>query len=180
MRLSNDQRGILKGSLAGLVGAAVLGGTAYVSLPASAFGVSALESLEQRIAFAIKADVFVLLWLAGCVRQVSGGRFRSEADIAGAAYAEPSAAIAVRRAVLQNSLEQTVLAIGAHLALSVLLRGRELMLIPVLVGLYLLGRIWFSFGYERGPSGRAGGMALTAAPTLAALLLAGVLMLLGR
>ena len=69
----------------------------------------------ERIAFALKADVFVFLWVAACVGAVSRGRFYSASDIAGAAFSPPSPAIAARSAVLQNSLEQAVLAFGAHL-----------------------------------------------------------------
>ena len=114
-----------------------------------------------------------------CIRQVSSGRFNSPSDIGGSAYSEPSPAIAVARAVLQNTLEQTVLAVGAYLALAVTLRGRELVLIPVLAVLYLAGRGWFAVGYSGGAPGRAGGMVLTAAPTIGALLLASWLAIAG-
>ena len=132
----------------------------------------------ERIAFALKADIAVFLWLAGCVRAVSSGRFNSPADIRGSAYAPPSPAIAVKVAVLQNSLEQTVLAVGAHLCLAAVVRGPELVLVPVLVLLYLVGRVCFVAGYPRGAAGRAFGMALTGVSTVAAFAIAiGVLLL---
>jgi len=86
----------------------------------------------------------------------------------------------VPAAVLQNSLEQTVLAVGAHLILAVVLRGEELILIPALVTLYLLGRVMFAIGYAKGAAARAFGMALTGASTLAAMVIAIVLLILGR
>ena len=73
----------------------------------------------------------------------------------------------MRAAVLQNSLEQTVLAFGAHLTLAALLRETELVLIPLLVALFLVGRITFAFGYAKRVSGRAFGMALTGASIIA-------------
>lgn len=83
-------------------------------------------------------------------------------------------------AVLQNSLEQTVLAIGSHLVLATVLRGDELVVLPVLVGLYLVGRVAFAVAYPRGAAARAFGMALTGAALIAALGIAAVLVGLGR
>ena len=130
----------------------------------------------ERIAFALKAEILVFLWLAGCVRAVSSGRFRSPADLRGSAYAQPSPAIAVQAAVLQNSLEQTVLAVGAHLGLAAVLRGDELVLIPALVLLYLAGRVSFAAAYTRGAAARAFGMALTGASIMVAFGIAVVLL----
>lgn len=109
-------------------------------------------------------DLPIFPWLAGCVGGVSQGRFWTPADRHGSAFVAPSKAIAVRAAVLQNTLEQTVLAVGAHLILATVLLGSELVLIPLLVLRYLIGRVAFAFGYARSPIARAFGMALTGAP----------------
>ncbi|MGX6571262.1 MAPEG family protein [Cupriavidus necator] len=98
----------------------------------------------------------------------------------GSASGQPSPAIKVRMAVLQNSLEQTVLAVGAHLILATVLNGAELRLIPILVFLYLLGRATFAFGYSRPPIGRAFGMAVTGISTIVGYLFATALILAGR
>ena len=134
----------------------------------------------DRIAFALRADLSLFVWLAGCVGAVSRGRLHSPADIRGSAFGPPSPAIAVRAAVLQNSLEQTVLALGANLILATVLRGRELVLIPLLVLLFRVGRVAFAAGYPRGAPGRAFGMAVTGAPIAAGYLLAAGLMFYGR
>lgn len=178
--LTADQRGVVRNGGLAITFAIVFGAPAYFWLPAASVGAVDLDGAAERMAFAVKWDIPILLWLAGCVRQVSRGRFNSPADIGGSAFSDPSAVIAIPRAVLQNSLEQTVLALGAHLALAATLRGRELVLIPILVACYLAGRAWFAFGYGRGAPGRAGGMMLTAGPTIAALILAGALAVMGR
>src|SRR3546814_6818027 len=61
---------------------------------------------------------------------VSRGRFHSAIDNPGSAFAPPSPAIAVQVAFLQNTLEQAVAAVGAHLALATLISGPPLALIP--------------------------------------------------
>ena len=176
-RYSSDQRDVLFGSAAGLAFSALFIAAGYAWLPASTFDLQPAMQAGERIAFALKADVFVFLWVAACIGAVSRGRFYSPSDIAGAAYSAPSPAIAVRAAVLQNSLEQAVLAFGAHLALAAVLHGAELVLVPLLVVLFLVGRVAFAAGYRNGAPGRAFGMAVTAAPTAAGYFLALGLML---
>ena len=167
-RYSVEQRGVLKASAVAIALCASVLVAAYAWLPTEPFGLERNMDAGERIAFALKIDVLVFLWLAGCLRAVSGGRFRSEADIRGSAYGPPSPAIAVKVAVLQNSLEQTVLAVGAHLSLAATLRGDELVLLPALVVLYLAGRAAFASSYRKGAAARAFGMALTGASTIAA------------
>lgn len=67
-----------------------------------------------------------------------------------------------------NTLEQLVVAAVAWMQLSVMLPLEQLAVIPLLATLFCVGRITFWIGYLINPTGRAFGMALTAAPTLAA------------
>jgi hypothetical protein len=134
--------------------------------------------LPARLVFALRADLFVLLWVVLGIVLVALGRGRSAADIGGAA-SSPSPAIAVRVAFLQNTLEQAVIAAGAHLALATLLEGPALASIAVAVVLFGLGRLAFLAGYARGAGGRAFGMATTFLPTGAGYALAMGLLLAG-
>lgn len=177
---SSDQLGIIRASALALALAAAGLGAGYVWLPPGLLELNPAMDFGERITFTLKADILMFIWLAGCVRAVSRGRFYSQADIKGSAFGPPSPAIAVRAAVLQNSLEQTVLAFGGHLTLAALLRGLELTLIPLLVALFLVGRVAFVLGYAKGASGRAFGMALTGASIIASYGLAIGLVVVGR
>ncbi len=180
MIFDGEQRSILlQSALAVLLCVAVLGG-GYLCLASETAGVGAPMDLADRLAFALKWDLLIFVWLAGSVGAVSRKRFWSPADRHGSAYSEPSPAIAVRRANLQNTLEQSVLAVGAHLILATVLRDEELVLIPLLVVLFVVGRAAFAIGYARSPIARAFGMALTGAPIGFALVLAAWLIVAGR
>jgi len=133
------------------------------------------NDLLQRIAFVLQADTFVLLWVVVGVGMVARGRRHSAADIHAAVSGPPSPRIAVQVAFLQNTLEQAVLAIGAHLALATLTSGHVLALIVVAVVLFGIGRLTFLAGYRKGAHGRAFGMVTTIIPTLAAYALVVVL-----
>lgn len=123
------------------------------------------DAIGERLAFALQADIFVLLWVLFGVGLVSRGRRHSPADIGAAMSGPPSPRIAVEAAFLQNTLEQAVLAIGMHLALATLLPRETLALIVASVALFALGRATFLLGYRKGAGGRAFGMVTTALPT---------------
>lgn len=140
----------------------------YVSFP---------DDLLGALALTLRADLFVFLWVVIGVRMVSRVRFVSAADNRGSAFSRPSPQIAVPLAFLQNTLEQTVIAVGAHLALATLLTGPLLALIPAAVLLFAVGRVTFLMGYPQGAGARAFGMVTTVLPTLAGYGLAIVLMI---
>lgn len=179
-KFSADQWGIVRGSLLALAFAGAMLAAAWVWASPLWFGLNADMEFGGRTSFVLKCDLVLFVWLAGCVRAVSSGRFGSPADIRGSAFSAPSPVIAVRAAVLQNSLEQTVLFFPATLILAALMRGDELVLAPFLVGLFILGRVIFALGYAKGASGRAFGMALTAAPIIVSYGLALWLIAVGR
>lgn len=59
---------------------------AWLAVPPHWFGAPADPAVADRLAYALKLDLLILLWLAGCVRAVASIRFRSDADRLGSAY----------------------------------------------------------------------------------------------
>ncbi|TVQ21786.1 MAG: MAPEG family protein, partial [Leptolyngbya sp. DLM2.Bin15] len=59
--------------------------------------------LVDRLAFALQASLFVLIWVLVGVSMVAKGRRKSLADVGGAASGPPSEKIAVSVAFLQNT-----------------------------------------------------------------------------
>ena len=175
MGVDSTQRGVAMGiALAAIVAAIVLGAD-WAFLP---FGVPHLEGLVGRIGYVLRADLFIYLWLAAAVANVACLRFFSPADIDGGGLAGASPKIHVGRAVLQNTLEQVVLAAGAHLALAATARGAVMVLVVPLVVLFCVGRLAFWLGYGRGAAHRAFGFAVTFYPTVFIYVLA-LLLLIG-
>jgi MAPEG family protein len=173
--LRAEQRKVIWRAVGALVFCVLLLGIGYVMLPRY---YSFPRDLPERLAFAMRADVFVLVWVLLGVRMVSKGRFLSPADIAGSAFTPPSPRLAVRVAFLQNTLEQAVVAVGCHVALATLVSGPELSLIVTAVVLFGIGRVAFLLGYPQGAGGRAFGMVTTSLPTFAGYLWAVLLMVL--
>lgn len=135
-----------------------------------------LDDLASRLAYALRADLFVIAWVAIGVLRVALIRFNSAADLPGSGLSQPSEQIAVPRAILQNTLEQAMLAVFVHLALASLLRADEMRVIPAAVLLFCVGRAAFWLGYRHGAAARAFGFATTFWPSVACLALALVLL----
>jgi hypothetical protein len=81
-----------------------------------------LLPLTDRLKLALRCDLFVVVWLAIAIGNVARLRFFSADDIAGSALTQQSQRVRIASAVLQNTLEQVVLAIPIHLALACLLK----------------------------------------------------------
>ena len=169
MTLTVKQQGVLKGisigaaiTLVVIVGAVVAGPTL---LPPQA-------TMGERIALALGADVFVALCLAISIGLLAKHRFFTPEDIDGGGLTHGTEAANILQATLQNTLEQTVLAVLAHLAWAIVLPVSWIAAIPAAVILFLCGRVLFVRGYRGGAPSRALGFALTFYPSVLMLVFA--------
>lgn len=171
--LDGEQRRVLRGMVIAMaITVAVLTLGEMLAWPA----LPVLPGVAARLGFALRCDLLVVIWLVAAVAAVARGRFFSAADIDGAGFGASSARIAVASAVLQNTLEQVVLAVTVHLGLASLLHEREMVLVPLLVGLFCAGRLAFWMGYRHRAEGRALGFGLTFYPSVLGLGLALILL----
>jgi len=166
--LSVKQRGVLKGMG---VGAAI----ALVVIPGAILAgpllLSPAATVTDRIVFALRADAFIAVWLAISIGLLARHRFFTPEDIDGGGLTEGTATANVLQAALQNTLEQTVLAVLTHLAWAVFTPVTWMAAIPAAVVLFLCGRVLFLRGYRGGAPHRAVGFTLTFYPTVLMLVL---------
>ncbi len=134
-------------------------------------------SMQERIAMALKWDLLLALVLLISIVRVGAFRFVSDADMDGAGLTPGSPRIKVMQAQLQNTLEQTVLAVITHLAWAAAAPPAWRHAVPVAVVLFVLGRLLFFSGYEKGAEFRALGFGLTILPSTLMLLCLGVVIL---
>lgn len=131
----------------------------------------ASRPLPDRLIAVAGADLLVLFWLPACIGNVARLRFFSADDIAGTASTKGTADVSRANAVLQNTLEQVVLALPVHVALAVLIPS-SVPLIVALATLFAIGRFLFWIGYAKGARSRAFGFALTFYPSVTGLVVA--------
>lgn len=160
-----EQRGVLIGTVTGLV-ASIVVVLAAAQLPLVS---PASDSVGDRL-------YCYLPWLAlmaaplaiGIAHLASHRFFNAEVSDGGSETADPKYHHA--RSYLQNTLEQTVLAVMAQLALVVRLPMAWLDVIPALVFWFVIARLVFRLTYARGAAARSFGFAATYYPSVLGLI----------
>jgi hypothetical protein len=173
MALNPKQRAVVRSALVAviIVAAAV---SASRLIPSAALP---LDQPAARIAWALPWAVLPLLTLMVSIMRVANHRFSTPEDIDGSGLTVGTPRVQVLRAILQNTLEQAVLAVGGFLIGSVTLPHGWLGVIPVAALLFVIGRILFLVGYASGAGGRALGFGLTAYPTFGLLITVAVILI---
>ena len=118
----------------------------------------------DRLAYVVKCDLFAGLMLLFGVMAVAGQRFFSPKAIEGQTEGL-SSATTINLRYIQNTLEQLVLLIITHMAYAATADSGEMKIIPLLVSLFIVGRISFWVGYHQNALSRAFGFAVTFYPT---------------
>ena len=163
--------------LAGLAGTLLALGLAIVMSPQALLPE---QDAASSIVSALRWDVLPVLCLAACIAMLARHRFFTPADIDGGGLSDGTQAAKVLQSLLQNTLEQSVLALSVHAIWAAAMPWSWQAAVPVAALLFFLGRVSFWRGYAHGAPARALGFALTFYPTVFMLvLLAGRLVALG-
>ncbi len=144
-----------------------------LTIAAAIIGVyrSSAATLESRAATLGIAALVLGLWVAAAIGDVARRRFVSENAIGGGDGM--NARVDIVNAVLRNTTEQALLAGLAYTALT-LLSDHARVPVALFVACFSAGRLLFWSGYRDGAETRALGFALTFYPSIAALLMAAV------
>lgn len=164
MTLTGDQRAVASRMTAAvlttLVVLGVVGGAGWRPLPE-----------HDPTGLALICLLLVALALAATIARVAKHRFTTPADLDGSGLTHGTDRVRSLNAVVQNTLEQAVLAIPTYLAAAMLLPERRSGMIAAAAVLFVIGRLSFARGYAQGAAGRAFGFGLTFYPTIALLAL---------
>jgi uncharacterized MAPEG superfamily protein len=143
------------GAASGIAGMFALVTILSLALPAP----SDIETLVDRLAFALKLNVFAVLPFLVMIITVANSRFLSEA-IDPLAQKESTSQLVDGR-VTDNTLQQNFVFFVGTLALSTVLEARHLQVLTAATIVFVLARIVFWIGYRRHPLYRAPGMSAT-------------------
>ncbi|XP_062570207.1 transmembrane protein 79-like [Saccostrea cucullata] len=147
--------------LSAIVTSLVLFTFGFWTLPINTSG---LKDPAGRLAFAVKwlfISSFCIIFAMFGVLRVRGSTNAVDPINGGAENL-----IEVPNRILRNNVEQYFLHMAGILALSTILDVSSLKAIPVLSGLFLLGRLTYGLGYSRSPFNRSFGFIMTFIPTL--------------
>jgi hypothetical protein len=163
--LTDKQSGVLRGMLAGLA----------ITIVALAFAIHGLLTplmprADSSLDFALKWDTLIVACLAINIGLLARHRFFTPDDIDGSGLTAGTTQAHVLQSILQNTLEQSVLALGVHLIFAAVMPRSFQAAVPVAAMLFVIGRVLFWRGYASGAPHRALGFALTFYPQVAMLL----------
>ena len=172
--MNADQRTVLTGMMGAAIFSLlfVLLGTTFSNLPQPS-----IHSPGERIAYVLRCDFWAVFALLAGVGRVAARRFFSN-QIDGTVPAE-GRSLQVDRAYIQNTTEQILLLLMGHLGLALVLAPEDLIVIPWLVALFLIGRVTFWLGYSRSAPARAFGFATTFYPSVVVCLYVGLRLITG-
>jgi hypothetical protein len=166
VKLTEKQRGVVRGVIpAGLVTVVSLAGISLL-IPPSTLPV---DEPGARLAWAAPWLLLPVLMLMISIMRVANHRFDTPEDIDGSGLTTGTPRIQILRAILQNTLEQTVMAGAVYLIWAAAMPLYWLRVIPMAAILFATGRVLFTRGYASGAGGRAMGFGLTMYPNAAML-----------
>ncbi len=163
MTLDEEQRRVMRNMLAAFALSIAALGWAAVTGPA--FLLPPADAVSPLI-WALTWDAGVLVCLIIAIGNMARHRFFTPVDIDGSGLTSGTERAQVLQAMLQNTLEQTVIAVIAHLFWAAVMPFGAQAALPVAVLLFVIGRIFFAKGYVGGAGARAFGFALTFYPTV--------------
>jgi hypothetical protein len=158
MAFTRTQAGVAAGMAGGL--AATVAIFLWPSLP------SVPAEADERIRLWSACSLVATLWLLIAVGRLAGHRFFTPADIDGGGLTEGTPKAKLLQTLVQNTLEQCLLAIPAYGAWLWLAPDGRRGLVVLCAACFALGRLLFFAGYARGAPFRALGFTLTFYPTV--------------
>jgi hypothetical protein len=126
--------------------------------------------LASRASLASWAVVFPAFALFVCIARLAKHRFFTPADIHGSGLTGGTDKAKLLQALLQNTLEQSCLALPVYFATSIVAPASLLAVVPAAAAMFFAGRLFFFAGYAKGAPARAFGFGLTFYPTVLLLL----------
>ena len=154
-----QQIGVAVGMAVGLV--ATLAGFLWPHLP------SVPQETGGRLGFWLGCSSIAASCLLVAIARLARHRFFSPDDIEGGGVTANSHLAALLQTLIQNTLEQLILAIPIYGAWLWLAPADRRGLVLVYTCFFVLGRLLFFAGYSRGARARALGFTLTFYPTVA-------------
>ncbi|MGL5335187.1 MAG: MAPEG family protein, partial [Enterovibrio sp.] len=161
--MNKEQRGVVVGiALATLLSIGLFFLAAFYGKAT----IAAEATTEFRLKFLASCFLILSLPLIICIARLAKHRFFTPEDLNGSALSHGSAQAKLLQALLQNTLEQAVLAVFVYFACAFLFPPYLLPLIPTAACMFLVGRLLFFLRYTGGASARAFGFAFTFYPTI--------------
>jgi uncharacterized membrane protein YecN with MAPEG domain len=163
LTLAEKQLGVLRGMGVGATVSLLL---ILYGIICNPFGFPELQPIDSKLLVLGWSMLIPCLFLIGSIARIAKYRFFSPEDIDSSAATSSSLTLTCLQSMLQNTLEQTVLAMIVYTLWILLTPSVWLSVLPLSACCFLIGRILFIRGYHKGAVSRALGFALTFYPSI--------------
>lgn len=163
MRLLEKQRAVTRNIAGGVLIVALAMLSAIWLVPPD---LVPAHDLWSRLRVLAASELLLAASLVFAIASVVSHRFCSPEDMDGSGLTVATPRIRVLRDILQNTLEQAVLAAIVHVAWAILAPAAWMAALPMAGLLFVAGSILFWRGYAQGAPASGMGFALTFLPTL--------------
>lgn len=167
MTLSDKQVGVVKGMAIAMFISLL---TVILGVLFDPFDFYQLQGVEDKLYVLGVSLILPTLFLVASIGRLAKFRFFSPSDIDGSGLTKGSEQATVLQSLLQNTLEQLVIASGVYVAWCLTMPVSWLSVVPLCSLAFAIGRLCFYMGYKKGAPARAFGFALTFYPTILLLL----------
>ena len=158
MALSTKQLGVIKGMAFAMIVSAL---TIIIGASLDPFSYVLVSDINDKGNILGVSIILPTLILIVSIGRLAKFRFFSADDIDGSGLSKGSEEAIILQSLLQNTLEQFVIAIAVYTAWCFLMPVSLLSAIPLSSMLFAVGRVLFFRGYKNGAASRAFGFALT-------------------
>ena len=163
MPLTEKQFGVLKGMIAGaLVALCIVGLGSYMN----PFGYSETIEPINKMHDALLCSLIPVFFLAVSIARLAKHRFFTPEDIDGGGLSIGTTEAKLLQSLLQNTIEQTLLASLVYCSWAAVMPPTWLSTVPIAAIAFGVGRILFFVGYNRGAPARAIGFTLSFYPSI--------------
>ena len=163
MEFSIKQRGVLGGMLAGT---AISIGLIIFGILLNPFNFQSNLTLLEKSSVLFKSLILLALCLAFSIGRLAKYRFFNPDEIDGRGLRTDSDRAIFLQSLLQNTLEQSVLAAFAYGTWTFVMPSAWLSVVPLAALSFAVGRVLFFAGYRRGAVGRAVGFTMAFYPSV--------------
>ncbi len=161
--LTDKQSGVVKGMVSAML-VSIITITAAVLL--NPFSLGETQGIAMRLEVLGLSLILPTCMLILCIGRLARFRFFSAVDIDGSGLSPGSEQATLLQSLLQNTLEQLVIAAAVYSAWCFIMPVHWLSAIALCSLAFVVGRICFFAGYHRGAAARAFGFALSFYPTV--------------
>lgn len=167
MSLTQKQFGVLKGMILGAsIALGIVGLGSYLNPFSYQESLNHIDKFSVAVLWCLIPTVF----LAASIGRLAKHRFFSPEDIDGGGLSDGTEQAKLLQSLLQNTIEQTLLASLVYCAWSVVMPATWLSVVPISALAFGLGRILFFMGYDKGAPSRAIGFTLSFYPSITMLI----------